>query len=162
VFVRDVAHVHDGYQIQTNSVAVGGQPGALMMVRKTGGVSTLAVIDGIKNALPYIKKLLPAGVDVKPIFDQSVFVRAALNSVLMGGAMAAGLTGLMQLAFDAYHSCFNPTVDRSSHNSALHRWRDLEHDDAWRFRARRRHLGRQRHGCHREHRAPRQAWGGVN
>lgn len=99
VFVRDVAHVHDGYQIQTNSVAVGGQPGALMMVRKTGGVSTLAVIDGIKNALPYIKKLLPAGVDVKPIFDQSVFVRAALNSVLMGGAMAAGLTGLMILLF---------------------------------------------------------------
>jgi multidrug efflux pump subunit AcrB len=70
-----------------------------MMVRKTGGVSTLAVIDGIKNALPYIKKLLPAGVDVKPIFDQSVFVRAALNSVLMGGAMAAGLTGLMILLF---------------------------------------------------------------
>jgi multidrug efflux pump subunit AcrB len=99
VFVRDVAHVHDGYQIQTNSVAVDGQPGALMMVRKTGGVSTLAVIDGIKNALPYIKKLLPAGVDVKPIFDQSVFVRAALNSVLMGGAMAAGLTGLMILLF---------------------------------------------------------------
>jgi len=61
VFVRDVAHVHDGYQIQTNSVAVDGQPGALMMVRKTGGVSTLADIDGIKNALPNIKKLLPAG-----------------------------------------------------------------------------------------------------
>src|ERR1700730_13702900 len=81
VVVRDVAHVHDGYQIQTNSVAVDGQPGALMMVRKTGGVSTLAVIDGIKNALPYIKKLLPAGVDVKPIFDQSVFVRAALNAM---------------------------------------------------------------------------------
>jgi multidrug efflux pump subunit AcrB len=99
VFVRDVAHVHDGYQIQTNSVAVDGQPGAMMMVRKTGGVSTLAVIDGIKDALPYIKKLLPADVEVKPIFDQSVFVKAALNSVLMGGAMAAGLTGLMILLF---------------------------------------------------------------
>lgn len=99
VFIRDVAHVHDGNQIQTNSVSVDGQPGALMMVRKTGGVSTLAVIDGIKDALPYIKKLLPAGVDVKAIFDQSVFVKAALDSVLMGGAMAAGLTGLMILLF---------------------------------------------------------------
>ncbi|TPV99625.1 MAG: Multidrug resistance protein MdtC [Beijerinckiaceae bacterium] len=99
VFVRDVAHVHDGYQIQTNSVAVDSQPGALMMVRKTGGVSTLAVIDGIKNALPYIKNLLPRGVDIKPIFDQSVFVKAALNSVLMGGMMAAGLTALMILLF---------------------------------------------------------------
>ena len=99
VFVRDVAHVHDGYQIQTNSVAVDGQPGALMMVRKTGGVSTLAVIDGIKSALPYIENLLPRGVDIKPIFDQSVFVKAALNSVLMGGMMAAALTALMILLF---------------------------------------------------------------
>jgi multidrug efflux pump subunit AcrB len=99
VFVHDVAHVHDGYQIQTNSVSVDGVPGALMMVRKTGGVSTLAVIDGIKEALPYIEKLLPRSVDIKAIFDQSVFVKAALNSVLMGGAMAAGLTGLMILLF---------------------------------------------------------------
>src|SRR6185437_8909891 len=50
VFVRDVAHVHDGYQIQTNSVSVNGKPGALMTILKTGNVSTLAVIDGVKNA----------------------------------------------------------------------------------------------------------------
>lgn len=99
VFVHDIAHVHDGYQIQTNSVAVNGQPGALMMVRKTGAVSTLAVINGIKEALPYTKKLLPPGVNVKPIFDQSVFVKAALTSVLLGGTMAAGLTALMILLF---------------------------------------------------------------
>lgn len=99
VFVRDVAHVHDGYQIQTNSVAVDGKPGALMMIRKTGGVSTLAVIDGIKEALPSLKKLLPQGVDINSLFDQSVFVKAALNSVLLGGMMAAGLTALMMLLF---------------------------------------------------------------
>ncbi len=99
IFVHDVAHVHDGYQIQTNSVAVDGEPGALMMVRKTGGISTLTVIDGVKEALPYIRKLLPQGVDVKAIFDQSVFVKAALQSVLMGGMMAAGLTALMILLF---------------------------------------------------------------
>ncbi len=99
VFVRDVAHVHDGYQIQTNSVAVDGVPGALMMVRKTGGISTLTVIDGVKGALPYIKKLLPQGVNIKAIFDQSVFVKASLESVLMGGMMAAGLTALMILLF---------------------------------------------------------------
>src|SRR6202790_4347344 len=73
VFVQDVAHVHDGYQVQTNSVAVDGTPGALMSVRKTGGVSTLTVIDGIRNNLPDIRRLLPKGVTVKPIFDQSVF-----------------------------------------------------------------------------------------
>ncbi len=99
VFVRDVAHVHDGYQVQTNSVSQNGLPGALMLVRKTGGVSTLAVIDGVKEALKDIAKLLPAGVSLKPIFDQSIFVKAALNSVIMGGMMAAGLTALMILLF---------------------------------------------------------------
>ena len=70
-----------------------------MMIRKTGGVSTLAVIDGVKEALPDIKKLLPHDVDIKPIFDQSVFVKASLDSVLMGGLMAAGLTAMMILLF---------------------------------------------------------------
>lgn len=99
IFLRDVAYVHDGYQVQTNSVSENGQPGGLMMVRKTGKNSTLAVIDGIKAALPDIKKLLPAGVNITPIFDQSIFVKAALNSVIMGGLMAAGLTALMILLF---------------------------------------------------------------
>jgi multidrug efflux pump subunit AcrB len=99
VFVRDVGHVHDGFQVQTNSVSVDGRPGALITVRKTGGVSTLAVIDGVKKALPDVAKLMPRGVNIKAIFDQSVFVKASLDSVLMGGLMAAGLTGLMILLF---------------------------------------------------------------
>src|SRR6266404_1645140 len=99
VFLRDVANVHDGFQTQTNSVSVDGRPGALMTVRKTGGVSTLAVIDGIRQVLPDIARIMPPGVDIKAIFDQSVFVNASLNSVLMGGLIAAGLTGLMILLF---------------------------------------------------------------
>jgi len=99
VFMRDVAHVHDGFQVQTNSVAVDGKPGALITIRKTGGVSTLAVIDGIKAALPDLQKVLPADVSVKAIFDQSIFVKASLASVKMGGLMAAGLTALMILLF---------------------------------------------------------------
>jgi multidrug efflux pump subunit AcrB len=99
VFMRDVAHVHDGFQVQTNSVSVDGTPGALMSIRKTGGVSTLAVIDGVRSTLPDIKRVMPSSVNIKAIFDQSVFVKAALNSVVMGGAMAAGLTALMILLF---------------------------------------------------------------
>jgi multidrug efflux pump subunit AcrB len=99
VFVRDVAHVHDGFQVQTNSVTVDGRPGALITIRKTGGVSTLAVIDGIREALPDIQKVIPANVSVKALFDQSVFVKASLDSVKMGGLMAAGLTALMILLF---------------------------------------------------------------
>jgi multidrug efflux pump subunit AcrB len=99
IFVRDVAHVHDGYQVQTNSVTQNGLPGALMLVRKTGGVSTLAVIDGIKEILPELRNLIPKGATITPIFDQAIFVKAALNSVVMGGLMAAGLTALMILLF---------------------------------------------------------------
>lgn len=99
VFMRDVAHVHDGFQVQTNSVSVNGTPGALMSIRKTGGVSTLAVIDGVRAALTDIKKVLPADVSVKALFDQSIFVRAALHSVLLSAAMAAGLTAMVIILF---------------------------------------------------------------
>jgi multidrug efflux pump subunit AcrB len=99
VFMRDIAHVHDGFQVQTNSVAVDGTPGALITIRKTGGVSTLAVIDGVRATLKDIRKVLPGGVTVKPIFDQSLFVNAALSSVKMGGLMAGALTALMILLF---------------------------------------------------------------
>ena len=99
VFMRDVAHIHDGFQVQTNSVSVNGTPGALMVIRKTGGVSTLAVIDGVRAALRDIQKTLPPGVAIKALFDQSVFVRAALNSVLLSAGMAAGLTALVIILF---------------------------------------------------------------
>jgi multidrug efflux pump subunit AcrB len=99
VFMRDVAHVHDGFQVQTNSVAVNGTPGALMVIRKTGGVSTLAVIDGVRSAMDDIKKVLPKDVDIKSLFDQSVFVKAALNSVLLSAGMAAGLTAMVIILF---------------------------------------------------------------
>ena len=99
VFMRDIAHVHDGFQVQTNSVSVDGRPGALITIRKTGGVSTLAVIDGVRKAMPEIEKVLPKSVSVKALFDQSIFVKAALNSVKMGGMMAAALTALMILLF---------------------------------------------------------------
>ena len=97
--MRDVANVHDGYQVQTNSVSQNGSPGGLMMIRKTGDSSTLAVVNGVKKTLPSIQQAMPKGVSIKPIFDQSIFVKAALNSVVMGGTMAAALTALMILLF---------------------------------------------------------------
>src|SRR6202034_74867 len=99
VFMRDVAHVHDGFQVQTNSVSVNGTPGALMTIRKTGGVSTLAVIGGVRAALTDIKKVLPKDVTINALFDQSLFVKAALNSVVLSACMAAGLTALVIIMF---------------------------------------------------------------
>jgi multidrug efflux pump subunit AcrB len=99
VFLRDVAHVHDGFQTQTNLVTQNGTPGALLTIRKTGAVSTLAVVGGVRDYLPELKKQLPKGVDITPLFDQSVFVRASLQGVLREGAIAAGLTAVMILLF---------------------------------------------------------------
>jgi multidrug efflux pump subunit AcrB len=99
IFLRDVAHVHDGYQVQTNAVTKNGLAGVLIVIRKSGGSSTLAVIDGTNEILPDLRNLLPKGVTLTPLFDQSIFVKAALNSVVMGGLMAAGLTALMILLF---------------------------------------------------------------
>ena len=99
MFLRDVAHVHEGSQTQTNLVTQNGTPGALMTIRKTGAVSTLAVVGGVRDFLPELKKQLPADVDLKPLFDQSVFVRGSLVGVLREGAIAAGLTALMILLF---------------------------------------------------------------
>ena len=99
VFVRDVAHVHDGYQVQTNAVSRNGSAGVLIVIRKSGGNSTLAVVNGTNKVLPELRALLPNGVTLSSLFDQSIFVKAALNSVAMGGVMAAGLTALMILLF---------------------------------------------------------------
>jgi len=99
VFLRDVAHVHEGFQTQTNLVTQNGAPGALLTIRKTGAISTLAVVGGVRDFLPELRKQLPAAVDVTPLFDQSVFVRASLSGVVREGAIAAGLTALMILLF---------------------------------------------------------------
>ena len=99
IFLHQVAHVHDGFQVQTNAVDVNGRAGSLMVVRKGGGASTLSLIRRVKELLPDLQRLVPAGMEIKALFDQSIFVKAALNSVLIGGALAAGLTALMILLF---------------------------------------------------------------
>ena len=100
MFVRDVAHVHDGYQIQTNSVTQNGLPGALMLVRKTGGVSTLAVIDGIKKVIPEIRQLLPAGRNAHTYFRPIHICEGSSEQCDDGWSpWLAGLTALMILLF---------------------------------------------------------------
>jgi multidrug efflux pump subunit AcrB len=98
-FIHDVAHVRDGSGPQTNVVRVEGHRAALMSALKTGSASTLDVINGIKAALPGIQAGLPAGLGVKAIGDQSLFVNAAVSGVIREGIIAAALTGLMILLF---------------------------------------------------------------
>ena len=100
VFLRDVAHVRDGSAVQENVVRADGAPSVLLTIMKTGSVSTLAIVDEIKNRiLPVARASAPKGMEIKELFDQSVFVRASISGVLREAVIAACLTGLMILLF---------------------------------------------------------------
>ncbi len=99
VYLQDVAHVRDGYAPQTNVVVIDGAKGALLPVLKAQGASTLDVVSQTRAALPAVEATLPPDFHVKPLFDQSVFVRGAISGVVREAAIAAGLTAIMMLAF---------------------------------------------------------------
>jgi multidrug efflux pump subunit AcrB len=99
VFMRDVAQVRDGFTVQTNIVRVDGTRASLVTILKNGQASTLDVVQAVKEALPHILAGLPSSLRVSPLFDQSLFVRAAIGGVLREALIAAGLTGLMILLF---------------------------------------------------------------
>jgi multidrug efflux pump subunit AcrB len=98
-YLREVAHVRDGFSPQTNIVRLDGERGALLSVLKTGSSSTLRIIDNLKNLLPRAEKLLPLEIKVRPLFDQSVFVKAAISGVVHEALVAAGLTAALILIF---------------------------------------------------------------
>ena len=99
VYIRDVAHVRDGFIPQTNIVRVDGERAALMTIQKTGNASTLTIIDRVKALLPQIMDSVPPELKLRALADQSVFVRAAIAGVVHEGVIAAALTGLMILLF---------------------------------------------------------------
>ncbi|SKC76763.1 heavy metal efflux pump, CzcA family [Burkholderia sp. CF099] len=99
VYVRDVANVRDGSPPQTNIVHVNGHRSVLMTVLKNGSVSTLGIIAGIKQHLADARAALPDNLQVEPIGDQSLFVRAAISGVAREAVIAAVLTSLMILLF---------------------------------------------------------------
>jgi CzcA family heavy metal efflux pump len=99
VFVRDVAHVRDGSPPQTNIARMEGRRAALMTILKIGKASTLDVINEIKSKLPHVQSVVPQGLKIQPIGDQSVFVKASISGVIREATIAALLTGLMILLF---------------------------------------------------------------
>ena len=99
IYIRDVAQVRDGFATQASIVRQDGTRGSLLSILKTGGASTLDIIERVKAVLPRVKAVVPPELELRPLFDQSVFVRAALNGVLFEGALAATLTAAMILLF---------------------------------------------------------------
>jgi len=99
IYIRDVAHVRDGYPPQQNEVRVDGRRSVLMSVLKSGSASTLSIIAGVKDLLPKLGAALPASLHIALLNDQSVFVKAAVSGVVKEGVIAAALTSLMILLF---------------------------------------------------------------
>src|SRR5215472_624978 len=99
VYVRDVAHVSDGFSPQTNIVRMDGQRGVLVTVYKNGNASTLDIVKQAYAKLPQVAASLPPQLVITPLFDQSIFVRAAVQGVIREGLIAACLTALMILLF---------------------------------------------------------------
>jgi CzcA family heavy metal efflux pump len=99
LYLRDVAHVRDGFAVQTNIVRQDGVRGVLMSMYKLGGASTLTVVDGIKAIVPRAAQSLPPELSIKALFDQSLFVRASIQGVIREGVIAACLTAIMILVF---------------------------------------------------------------
>lgn len=99
IYIRDVAHVRDGYQPQQNVVRQDGLRGVLVTILKGGSASTLNVVSRIKAAMPAVMASLPPEMTVKEFADQSVFVRAAVGGVIKEGLIAAALTALMIMLF---------------------------------------------------------------
>src|SRR2546422_5402657 len=99
VYIRDVAHVRDGFAVQTNIVRQDGSPSALLTILKNGGASTLDIVNQIKALLPSMRAAAPPGLEMTELFDQSIFVRAAISGVIKEGVIAALLTATMILLF---------------------------------------------------------------
>ncbi len=99
IYLRDVANVRDGYAPQQSIVHVEGTKSVLMTVLKNGNASTLDVAGHVREILPRSLARLPKDLKASILFDQSFFVRAAVNGVAREAAIAAALTAFMLLMF---------------------------------------------------------------
>ena len=99
VYIRDVAHVRDGFPPQTNIVRVDGQRASLLSIIKTGDASTLDIVKGVRSKIEQLKSQLPPALKMTPLADQSVFVRASISGVVREAIIAACLTAIMILVF---------------------------------------------------------------
>ncbi|MDM0016222.1 efflux RND transporter permease subunit [Variovorax saccharolyticus] len=99
IYLRDVANVRDGFSPQTNVVRQDGVRGVLLSVLKNGGASTLDIVSNLRAMLPVAAQGMPSDIKVTPLFDQSVFVKAAVTGVVAEAVLAAALTAAMVLLF---------------------------------------------------------------
>jgi multidrug efflux pump subunit AcrB len=99
IYLRDVAHVRDGFSPQTNIVRQNGVRSTLLSIIKNGDRSTLKIVDDVQGMIPKLKAIVPDDVQIRTLFDQSIFVKASIKGVFIEATIAACLTALMILLF---------------------------------------------------------------
>jgi multidrug efflux pump subunit AcrB len=99
VSLGDIAKVSDSFAQQTNIVRINGQRASFVPILKNSTASTIAVVDAVKAMLPDIQAVSPEGMELKTDFDQSVFVRAAVENVIKEAVLSSILVALMILVF---------------------------------------------------------------
>jgi len=97
ILMKDVANIHDGLAVQTNVVNEGGSRAVIQNVIKMGAASTIDVVNRVKGQIPAIENILPPGVNLRILNDQSIFVQESVDDVVREGLTAAGLTALLML-----------------------------------------------------------------
>ncbi|MGH9356463.1 MAG: efflux RND transporter permease subunit [Terriglobia bacterium] len=99
VLLGDVSHVEDSYAQQENMVHVNGRRAAYLAILKHADSSTLTVVDSVRKALHTIRAVAPKGLNIALDFDQSVFVRAAVQGVVREAVVTSLLISLLILVF---------------------------------------------------------------
>lgn len=99
ILLRDVAQVRDGAAVQTNVARLNGQNAVMVSILKLGNASTVDIVDQVMARLPEIRKSAPPGLTIEPLFDQSVFVRAAISAVVKESIVVALLVATVVLLF---------------------------------------------------------------
>jgi CzcA family heavy metal efflux pump len=99
VYIRDIGKVIDDFADQTNIIRVNGQPAVSLGVQKTSGTNTIEVVDGVRKVLPKIQKMLPPGVVMLELFDQSTYIRNSITNLQHEALMGAVLAVLVILVF---------------------------------------------------------------
>ena len=99
VLLRDVANVRDGEAISTNVARLNGQNAVMVSILKLGNASTLDIVSDVLKRLPEIRASAPEGLRIEPIFDQSIFVQAAVSTVIKEIILVGSLVGVIVLLF---------------------------------------------------------------
>jgi len=99
VYLRDIGHAEDAHSIQTSRVRINGRRQVFVPIYRQGGASSLAVANGVREALPDIQNRLPEGTKLDFVMDQSDYVRKSIHSLIEEGVIGAVLVGVMILLF---------------------------------------------------------------